>query len=252
MKFSLSSEFKLKAKEVYNLLLSKGFIKKRMVKLNLNVDNGKTVSDAEVKVRDVTKKLHTLKYQLADDSSNPNYIEIATTLPATIFNDQAVCVHPDDEKYRHLIGSYCYVPLIGKKVPILSSEDVIQKFGTGAVKVTPLYDEKDYQRALNLDLSLGEPIFDNQGRCTQLGYKGLTFKETEERVLQELNSQGLISKVESYQSSTGFFITKTDKGSSVQHLLIDYMSLELVVDLNQLVRKHHLKLNQCLTSIYPT
>lgn len=251
MKFSLSLEFKVKAKEVYRLLLSRGFIKKRMVKLNLNVDNGKSVSDAEVKVRVVTKKLYYLRYRLSKDPKDLNYVEIATTLPGTIFNDQAVCVHPDDDRYMHLIGSYCYVPLIDRRIPILSSEDVILKFGSGAVKVTPLYDEKDYQRSLNLGLPLGEPIFDDQGRCTQASCKGLTFSETEDKVLSELHSLNLISRVETYQSNSNFFMTKTDTGSAIRHQLIDYMSLELVVDLKHLVDKHTVKLDQCLDSIYP-
>lgn len=251
MKFSLSSEFKVKAKEVYHLLLSRGFIKEKMIKLNLNVDNGKSVSDAEVKVKTVTKKLYYLRYRLSRASEDLNYIEIATTLPGTIFNDQAICVHPDDDRYTHLIGSYCYVPLIDRKIPILSSEDVILKFGSGAVKVTPLYDEKDYQRSLSLDLPLGEPIFDDQGKCTQVGYKDLTFSETEEKVLNGLHSLNLISRVETYQANSNFFMTKTDTGSTIRHQLIDYMSLELVVDLKQLVDKHAIKLDQCLDSIYP-
>ena len=76
MKFSLSSEFKVKAKEIYHLLLSRGFIKKRMVKLNLNVDNGKSVSDAEVKVRAVVKKLYYLRYRLSKDSSDRHTITL--------------------------------------------------------------------------------------------------------------------------------------------------------------------------------
>lgn len=104
---------------------------------------GKTaLSDEEVIHKDVNGKLYHVRYQI--EGSEGEYVTIATTRPETILGDSAVTVHPDDERYKHLVGKNCLVPLINRSIPIIADDYVDREFGTGCLKVTPAHDVNDY------------------------------------------------------------------------------------------------------------
>jgi valyl-tRNA synthetase len=158
-----------------------------------------SLSDLELVHADVDDALTTIRYPLADGSG---HIAIATVRPATIPADVAVAVHPDDERYRQLIGREAIVPFVERRVPIIADERVEPQFGTGALKITPGHDPTDFE--IGRDHELPEPmVIGPDGRMNDAvpELTGLTQEEASERVLAWCRERGLIEKRESYRHS---------------------------------------------------
>ena len=128
---------------VFNDLYGKGYIYRGKRMINWDVKAKTALSDEEVIFKDTQSKLYFLRYEL--EGSPGEYITIATVRPETILGDSAICVHPDDERFKHLHGKFAHVPLINRKIPIIADEYVSMEFGTGALKITPAHDMNDYQ-----------------------------------------------------------------------------------------------------------
>src|SRR5207248_1863828 len=161
-----------------------------------------SISDLEVDHIDVDDALTYARYPLADGSG---HLTIATVRPATILADVAVAVHPDDERYRDLIGKDVIVPVTGRHVPVIADERVEREFGTGALKVTPGHDPIDFEIGRDHDLP-APAVIGLDGRMTgdipDL-LIGLTEEEASEYVVDWLRQQGLLEKRESYRHSVG-------------------------------------------------
>jgi valyl-tRNA synthetase len=161
-----------------------------------------SISDLEVEHIEVDDALTYAHYPLADGSG---HITIATVRPATILADVAVAVHPDDERYRELVGKDVIVPVVGRHVPVIADERVDREFGTGALKITPGHDPVDFE--IGRDHSLPEPaVIGLDGRMTgDIPEKliGLTEDEAAEYVITWLREEGLLEKRESYRHSVG-------------------------------------------------
>jgi valyl-tRNA synthetase len=156
-----------------------------------------SLSDLELEHEDVDDTLSTIRYPLADGDG---YIPIATVRPATIPADVAVAVHPDDERYKHLIGREVIVPWTENRVPVIADERVERDFGTGALKITPGHDPTDFQ--IGRDHGLPEPsCIGLDGSVTAAGLEGLTQKEAEEKILDWCRERGLLEKREHYRHS---------------------------------------------------
>jgi valyl-tRNA synthetase len=160
------------------------------------------LSDEEVEYRDVEGTLYYIKY-LVEDSSD--FIVIATQRPETIMGDTAVCVHPADPKYHHLLGKKIIVPLIHRIVPLITDEYIDMNFGTGALKVTPAHDINDY----NLGLKHGLPIIDTLNEDGTLSeaaeiFVGMDRFKARTKVVEELRKAGLLLKEEGYTTRLGF------------------------------------------------
>ena len=158
-----------------------------------------SLSDLELVHDDVDDALTTIRYPLADGSG---HIAIATVRPATIPADVAVAVHPDDERYRELIGKEAIVPFVERAVPIIADERVEPEFGTGALKITPGHDPTDFE--IGRDHKLPEPmVIGPDGRMNDAipELAGLTQDEASERVLEWCHERDLIEKRESYRHS---------------------------------------------------
>src|SRR5262249_30837677 len=156
-----------------------------------------SLSDLELAHEDVDDSLTYVRYPLADGDG---YITIATARPATIPADVAVAVHPDDERYRALVGREVVVPWTERRVPVIADERVELDFGTGALKVTPGHDAKDYDigRAHDLpELTVIGP--DGMMNADSGGLEGLTQAEAEERILGWLRDRDQLEKRESYR-----------------------------------------------------
>jgi valyl-tRNA synthetase len=156
-----------------------------------------SLSDLELEHEDVDDVLSTIRYPLADGDG---YVSIATVRPATIPADVAVAVHPDDERYRHLVGREVVVPWTERRVPVIADERVEREFGTGALKVTPGHDPTDFEigRAHGLD----EPsCIGPDGRVTAAGLEGLTQDEAARRILDWCRERGRLEARESYRHS---------------------------------------------------
>jgi valyl-tRNA synthetase len=156
-----------------------------------------SLSDLELVHVDVDDTLSTIRYPLADGDG---YIPIATVRPATIPADVAVAVHPDDERYKHLIGREVIVPWVERRVPVIADERVDPEFGTGALKITPGHDPLDFE--IGRDHGLPEPMsIGPDGRVTAEGLEGLTQKEADDKILAWLKERGQLEKREHYRHS---------------------------------------------------
>ncbi|MGZ8694437.1 MAG: valine--tRNA ligase [Gaiellaceae bacterium] len=160
-----------------------------------------SLSDLELVHVDVDDTLTTIKYPLVD-STGPGYIAIATVRPATILGDVAVAVHPDDERYKELVGKEAIVPFVERRVPIIADERVEPEFGTGALKITPGHDPTDF--AIGRDHGLPEPsVIGPDGRMNPHAGEldGLTQDEASQRILDWIRERDLLVKREHYRHS---------------------------------------------------
>ncbi|HZQ88806.1 MAG TPA: valine--tRNA ligase [Gaiellaceae bacterium] len=183
-----------------------------------------SISDLEVEHIDVDDALTYARYPLADGSG---HITVATVRPATILADVAVAVHPEDERYRDLVGKEVIVPVVGRHVPVIADERVEREFGTGALKITPGHDPVDFE--IGRDHGLSEPsVIGLDGLMTgDIPEKliGLTEDEAAEYVVDWLRQEGLLEKRESYRHSVGHC---ERSGTRIQPLV----SLQWWVDMN--------------------
>ncbi len=135
-----------------------------------------------------------------------DYLTIATTRPETMLGDTALAVHPDDERYQHLIGRYCLLPLMNRAIPIIADDILVKKeFGTGCVKVTPGHDPNDYAFGQRHPEAAAINILTPDGKINQNGgsYKGLDRYDARKKVVADLEALGLMEKIEPYVTEVG-------------------------------------------------
>jgi valyl-tRNA synthetase len=163
------------------------------------------VADDEIYYEDVQGQLWTIKYPVAG-STTGEALHVATTRPETMLGDTAVAVHPDDPRYRHLIGRTVSLPLTGREVPIIADPILVDpKFGTGCVKVTPAHDPNDYQTGLRHRLPMINLLNPDGTFNENAGaYAGLDRRVVRKRVVADLEAQGLLEKVEPYATRLNF------------------------------------------------
>jgi len=170
--------------------------------INWCTDCRTSISDLEVEHLEVDDALTYARYPLADGEGS---VTVATVRPATILADVAVAVHPDDERYTHLIGKHAIVPVVERRVPIIADERVEPGFGTGALKITPAHDPLDFE--IGRDHGLPEPsVIGLDGRMTgdiPPDYVGLTEDEAADRVVAWLKEHDQLERRESYRHSVG-------------------------------------------------
>ncbi|MFY0643147.1 MAG: valine--tRNA ligase [Bacteroidia bacterium] len=163
---------------------------------------GKTaLSDEEVNHKEQQAKLYYIAYQVEESDET---ITIATTRPETLLGDTAVCVHPDDKRFSHLVGKNCIVPLVNRSVPIIADEYVDIEFGTGALKITPAHDVNDYELGQKHKLELID-IFDPDAKINKNAglYIGVDRFEARKMAVSELENSGQLTKVEEIQNKIG-------------------------------------------------
>lgn len=192
-------------KSVINVFIDlhkKGLIYRGKRMINWDVKAKTALSDEEVIYKEVQSKLYYVRYQVANSD---DYITIATVRPETILGDTAICVNPDDERYKHLHGRYAIVPLINRRIPIITDEYVTTDFGTGALKVTPAHDMNDYQLGQKHQLEVIDTMNDDGtfSEAAQL-YIGEDRFEVRKKIVPELESKGHIVKIEDYTNQVGF------------------------------------------------
>jgi valyl-tRNA synthetase len=198
-------------------LYNKGFIYRGKRMINWDVKAKTALSDEEVIRKETQQKLYFLKYYIADSSpmaddrktasgqpSTDNFITIATVRPETIMGDTAICVHPDDERYKKLHGKFAFVPLINRRIPIITDDYVTMDFGTGALKVTPAHDMNDNQLGQKHNLEVVD-IFNEDGTLNAEAqiYVGEDRFEARKKIVKELEEKGFLIKTEDYTSEVG-------------------------------------------------
>jgi valyl-tRNA synthetase len=166
-----------------------------------------SVSDLEVVATEQTGSLWTVRYHVLGEDGRPDpdrWIAVATTRPETILGDTAVAVHPEDERYRALVGSTVRIPFVERDVPIVADEVVDRAFGTGAVKITPAHDHDDYQTGRRHDLPMNT-VLDDTARVTDTGtaYDGLDRSEARQRIVDDLRARGDLEAEREHQMVIG-------------------------------------------------
>lgn len=201
--FTMDPDYYQSVINVFIDLYNKGFIYRGKRMINWDVKAKTALSDEEVIRKETQQKLYHLRYKL--DVPGDEYIVIATVRPETIMGDTAICVHPDDERYKHLHGKFAFVPLINRRIPIITDEYVTMDFGTGALKVTPAHDMNDNQLGQKHNLEVVD-IFNEDGTLNAEAqiYIGEDRFEARKKIAKELEEKGFLLKTEDYTSEVGY------------------------------------------------
>ncbi|OUM96098.1 MAG: valine--tRNA ligase [Thermobacillus sp. ZCTH02-B1] len=200
-RFTLDEGLSRAVREVFVRLYEKGLIYRGKRIINWDPAARTALSDIEVEYKEVKGALYHLRYPLKDGSG---HIVVATTRPETMLGDTAVAVHPEDERYRHLIGKTLILPIIGREIPIIADEYVEREFGSGAVKITPAHDPNDFEIGLRHDLPQ-IVVMDEDGRMNENAgpYRGLDRFECRKRIVEDLKEQGVLIKIEEHVHQVG-------------------------------------------------
>ncbi|ADU52301.1 valyl-tRNA synthetase [Thermaerobacter marianensis DSM 12885] len=202
LRFTMDEGCSRAVREVFVRLYEKGLIYRGDYMVNWCPVCHTALADIEVEHEEREGRLYHLRYPLVDGDGA---IQVATTRPETMLGDTAVAVHPDDDRYRHLVGRRVRLPLVGREIPIIADEYVDPEFGTGAVKVTPAHDPNDFEMGRRHGLEQVQVIgFD--GRMTEAAgprYAGLDRQEARRRVVADLEEGGHLVKVEPHHHSVG-------------------------------------------------
>ena len=160
-----------------------------------------SISDAEVEHEEQEGYFWHIKYPIAGENS---YVEIATTRPETMLGDTAVAVHPDDERYKHLIGKNVILPIVNKEIPVVADAYVDKEFGTGVVKITPAHDPNDYEVGKRHNLPEVNIMNDDATINANGGkFEGMDRYEARKAIVEELKKQGLLVKAEHHSHNVG-------------------------------------------------
>ena len=201
--FTMDDDYYAAVIRVFVELYNKGNIFRGVKMINWDPKAKTALSDEEVIHKQTNSKLTYVKYKI--DSNKEEYITIATVRPETILGDTAVCVHPEDERYAHLKGMFCFIPIVNRRVPIIFDDYIDKEFGTGALKVTPAHDINDY----NLGLKHGLPVVDTLNEDGTMSaaagtYAGLDRFVVRKKIVEDLKALGLVVKEEDYVNQVGF------------------------------------------------
>lgn len=160
-----------------------------------------SISDVEVEYEEQEGSFWHIRYPVKGSDA---FVEIATTRPETLLGDTAVAVHPEDERYRHLIGKMLILPLVNREIPVIADEYVSMDFGTGCVKITPAHDPNDYEVGLRHDLEQ-IIVIDDHGVINQNGgkYTGMERYQARKAIVKDLEEQGLLVKVKPHTHNVG-------------------------------------------------
>ena len=199
-RFTMDETCAKAVRETFCDLYEKGLIYKGSRIINWCPHCRTALSDAEVEYKDMPGSFWHIRYPIED--SEEEFI-IATTRPETMLGDSGVAVHPEDERYKHLVGKNAILPLIGRKLPIVADDYVELGFGTGAVKMTPCHDPNDYEVGLRHGLEQIQ-VIDEDAKIINGGkYDGLDRYAARKAVVADLEEQGYLVKVEPYSHNVG-------------------------------------------------
>ena len=202
-RFTLDEGYVRAVYRVFVALHEKGLIYRDAYIVNWDPGLRSAISDLEVESREVIDTLYSIDYPI---EGSDEVLTVATVRPETMLADTAVAVHPDDERYRHLVGGYCTLPLVGRRLPIIADEHVDPEFGTGALKITPGHDPNDFEigRAQGLEEIV---VIGEDGRINEAAgerFAGLTTAEAQAAVVAALREQGLLRAEEDFPHSVPF------------------------------------------------
>lgn len=202
-RFTMEQDLSEAVIDVFIDLYKKGEIYRGVRMVNWDPEGLTAVSDEEVVHKDVSSKLYYIRYKI--EGTADEWITIATTRPETILGDTAVCVHPEDERYKKLKGKRAIIPFVNRSVPIIFDEYITMEFGTGALKVTPAHDINDYKLGVKYNLEIIDTI-DPDGKISAAAkfYVGEDRFAVRKKIAKDLEDLGMIVKIEEIKNKMGY------------------------------------------------
>ena len=214
-KFTMDENLVRGVTKVFIQLYEEGLIYRGKRLINWDPVLQTALSDLEVSTTEEKGSLWHMKYPISDSE---DHIVVATTRPETMLGDTAVAVHPDDKRYKDLIGQEVILPLTDRKIPIIADEYVDQEFGTGCVKITPAHDFNDFEIGKRHDLEIIS-ILDQSAKISPSApdeYQGLDRFEARKKIVEDLKANGLMQEIEDYMLT----IPRGDRSGAILEPLI--------------------------------
>ena len=201
-KFTMDEDLSKSVISVFIDLYEKGHIYRGIRMVNWDPEGKTALADDEVIYREVDSQLYYIKYKIKETNDS---LTIATTRPETLLGDTAVCINPNDDRFKKYKGKKAIVPLVNREVPIIEDEYVDMEFGTGCLKVTPSHDENDYKLGQKHNLESID-IFDDEGKINGNGilYTGKDRFKVRKQIIKDLDKIGQLEKIENYKNKVGF------------------------------------------------
>ena len=200
-RFTLDEGLSKAVREVFVTLYKKGLIYRGEYIINWDPATKTALSDIEVIYKDVQGAFYHMRYPLADGSGS---IEIATTRPETMLGDTAIAVHPEDERFKHLIGKTVILPMVGREIPIVADDYVDMEFGSGAVKITPAHDPNDFEVGNRHNLERVLVMNEDGTMNANAGkYQGMDRFECRKQIVKDLQEEGVLFNIEEHLHSVG-------------------------------------------------
>ena len=214
-RFTMDPDLNKAVRKVFTAAYREGRIYRGPRMIQWDPASQTALSDLEVKYVERHGKLWHLRYPLADGSG---FVVVATTRPETMLGDTGVAVHPDDERYRHLLGRSLKLPLTDREIPVVADDFVDPKFGTGCVKLTPAHDPNDHAAGKRLGLASITVIGFDARMTAEAGpaYAGLDRFECRKKVVADLEALGLLEKIEPYTHQ----VSVSDRSGAVLEPLV--------------------------------
>ncbi len=224
--FTMDPEYSESVLDVFIDLHKKGKIYRGVRMVNWDPEALTALSDEEVLHKEVNSKLFYVRYKIA--GSDDQWLTIATTRPETILGDSAICINPNDERFKNLHGKHAIVPIANRTIPIILDEYVDMEFGTGCLKVTPAHDTNDYELGKKHGIETID-IFNDNGTLNEKGmhYAGMDRFEVRKAIEKELYDKGYLVKTEDHINKIGF----SERTNAV---IEPKLSLQWFVDMKEL------------------
>ena len=200
-RFTMDEGCNKAVREVFVRLYNKGLIYRGERIINWCPHCKTSISDAEVEFAEKDGNFWHIRYPFQDGSG---YLELATTRPETMLGDTAVAVHPDDPRYKDIVGKMLILPLVGREIPVIADTYVEQDFGTGVVKITPAHDPNDFEVGLRHNLEIIN-VMNDDGSINENGGKfaGMPGLEARKQIVKELEEQGFLVRIEPIKHNVG-------------------------------------------------
>ena len=237
--FTMDEDYYKSVIKIFIELYNKGLIYRGKRMVNWDPVSLTALSDEEVIFKEIDSKFYYVTYKMVSGAGS---ITVATTRPETILGDVAICVNPEDERYKNLVGKEVIVPIINRKIPIIADEYVTTDFGTGALKITPAHDKNDNMIGLKHQLKTIDTL-DASGKFTTaelmednpsplvLSYHGMDRFDLRKKIVEDIAAIGLLEKIEDYKGQIG---TSERTGAVIESRL----SLQWFMDMQKFLQKN--------------
>jgi valyl-tRNA synthetase len=227
-RFTMDEDLSTAVTQVFVRLYDDGLIYRGKRLVNWDPVLHTALSDLEVLQTEEQGLLWHFRYPLADGSG---HVTVATTRPETMLGDSAVAVHPEDERYREMVGKEVVLPLVERRIPVVADEYADPEFGTGCVKITPAHDFNDYELGLRHDLPIHNVLDDDAAinESAPAAYRGLDRFEARKKIVDDLDALGLLDKVEDYALT----VPRGDRSGAIVE---PYLTDQWYVDIKPLAR----------------